>query len=801
MSAEPAHDTGWRRAALAAALAALLFCAYLLTFSGVPVSDDERHIIDTTDSMAVRGNLLLNQTSYLQPIQVTLVEPGQPLLSVPLYWLAYHTPWVGNVHALYLFSPIVTALTGVLLFFFALEHGYRERTALAAALLFGLTTIAWPYTKTYFREPLTTLNLFAAAYLLARWRRQFQAGERRHWLALAGGVLLAVLALLSKEAMLIALPALVLIAYPGRAALARYRRQMVIIGMGLVAVAAVFALTMLVFRTQFLAWVTRYDIPRRLATFAAGLPGAWRGVAGYLVSPGKAVWWYSPVLLLALGAPVVLPRSRWRESWLPLGLLLAFVVGYAGVRGPEWSGGTGWGARYMVPLVPFLMVAALPLIDRMLDAARLGPRLALAALALWGLAIQLGGTYVSLPDYYRYLEASLDQPPWQGPAIWSFRWSQAFGSLLYLPRAVTDIRWLLPEVDWAALAAIALALALVVGALVWLRRREQIGRRAALGIALGAPLLAAVSAVFVLVLAYDDPRYDGGNTAAQDMRAAVQAQAAPGDTIILSSPTYVPLFMNYYKGEAAWYSLPWAPGERYSPEDTPELSEGTVEALAGGDAAYMNRQFTQGGTYYNGEPVWLVMDLGPDLPWAPRPVENLFTEHNYPAAMQDFSQYARVVQYLPYQAPPPGQRPRHVRGVRFGEAMRLLGYDMTVNGELGRPDTLAPGDYVGLSLLWVADAPVGADYTVSVHIIGPDGVSMLQQDRAPAGGFAPTSTWAPGEPVRDNYGFILPGDAPAGAYDVWVIVYSWPSLERLAVTGPDDRSIGDFLSLGEAAVP
>ncbi|HLV44122.1 MAG TPA: hypothetical protein VKY39_04150, partial [Aggregatilineales bacterium] len=112
-----------------------------------------------------------------------------------------------------------------------------------------------------------------------------------------------------------------------------------------------------------------------------------------------------------------------------------------------------------------------------------------------------------------------------------------------------------------------------------------------------------------------------------------------------------------------------------------------------------------------------------------------------------------------------------------------------------------PGDYVGLSLLWVADAPVGADYTVSVHVIGPDGVSMLQQDRAPVGGFAPTSTWAPGEPVRDNYGFILPGDAPAGAYDVWVIVYSWPSLERLAVTGPDDSPIGDYLSLGEAAVP
>lgn len=799
MSAPAPRDDQTRRATLAAALGGLLFLVYLLTFSGLPVSDDERFIIDTVDSIAVRGSLLLNQTSYLRPVQATTVEPGQPLLSAPLYWLAYHTPWVGNVHALYLFAPLVTALTGVLLFLCALDLGYGERTAVAGALLFGLTTIVWPYTKTYFREPLTTLNLFAAAFFLARWRRAFHAGDRRHWRPLVAGVALAALALLSKEAVLIALPALLLIAYPGPVPDARRRRQIALIALGVAVVAVLLAMSLSLFRTELLAWTSRYTPLRRAAAFLEGLPGAWLGVMGYLASPGKGIWWTSPVLVLALGAPLVLPRSRWRESWLPLGLTLAFVLTYAAVRGPQWSGGTGWGARYMVPLVPFLLVAALPLVDRALNGPRLWPRLALGALALWGFAVQIGGTYVALPSYYAHLEASITDTPWRGPAVWTFRWSQPIGSLLYLPQAETDIRWLVPAPDRATLAVLAGAVLLVGGAILWLRGREDAPRAVLRGVMLGAPLLGVLVAIFALWQAYDDPRYHGADPAVHEMRAYVSEQAAPSDVILLSSPTYVPHFMNYYKGEATWYSLPWAPGERYSPEQQPVVAEGSVEALAGEEAVYANALFSQHGTFYHGRPIWLVMDLGPDLPWAPRPVERYFSLHNYPVTAIDFNPYARLVQYLPYHAPGEAA-PAHETGATFGGAMRLAGYDITVSGEGRGWADVGPGDQLGLSLVWEAAAPAGADYTVAVHIIGPDGLPVLQQDRAPAGGFAPTSTWQPGERLRDNYGFILPEGLPPGGYQVWVVVYSWPSLERLPVTGPAGEGLGDHVVLGQFEV-
>src|SRR5690606_28546736 len=443
MSAPAIPSHGLRRLALAVALSTLLFFAYLLTFSGQPLSDDERYIIDTVDSLATRGSLLLNQTSYLRPVQTSDVEPGQPLLSIPLYSLAYHTPWVGNVHTLFLFSPIVTALTGALLFYTALDFGYRERTAIAAVLLFGLTTIVWPYTKTYFREPLTMLNLFAAAFLLNRWRTVFRAGTGQHWAYLGGGVVVTMLALLSKVAAIIALPALMLLAYPGGALDGQRGRRIVQIAAWLVVVGLIVGVTLFVFRTDLLAWTYRYDVVRRLSGMLANLPHVWLGIGGYLISPGKAVWWTSPVLLLALGAPFVLPRARWRESWLPLGLLLIFVVTYALVRGEQWSGGTGWGARYMAPLTPFLMLATLPLIDRMLNSRAWLPRLALGTLALWGLAVQIGGTYVYLLDYYDYLSRAITDTPWRGPAVWTFRWSQPIGALFYLPQAETDIRWLI----------------------------------------------------------------------------------------------------------------------------------------------------------------------------------------------------------------------------------------------------------------------------------------------------------------------------------------------------------------------
>ncbi len=787
---------GIRRLGLALAIGLLLYLAYLLTFSGLIYSNDELIIIDTIDSIAIRGNLFLNATTYLRNLQTSDVEPAQPVLAIPLYWLAYHIPWVGNIHALLLFNPIITALTAILLFFFALQLGYTERTAIFAALLFGLSTIVWPYAKTFFREPLSMLSLFAAAFFLDRWRRGVAAKRRARWSWLALGLLTTLVALFSKEATLLALPVLLVLAVPSFAVLKWRRRGIIGVGIGLAVIVLLLVLAVTFLRDEFFMLSGRYNFLHRANALLRGLPDSGEGLAGYLISPGKSIWWYSPVLLLALGAPVVLPRERWRESWLLLAMLLWFAISYAAIRGKLWHGGASWGPRYMVPLTPFLMLAVLPLLDRILGSTRLWPKLVLGALAVAGVAIQIGGLYVNIHEYYDYMQASTGQAAWVGAGIWNPRWSQAIGSLLYIPQAEPDTIWLVREPDWIAFATIVTGLALVTFWLVRLHRNRSLSRYLGwTGIAGSLGLLTGLS-LFLLWRAYDDPRYKGRRDALQVMHDYLADHVEARDSILLSSPNYAQHFMNYYKGTATWYTLPLSPGERYSPEQAPEVVSDRVEDLISPDAAgLMSAVWFGGVAYEGGRSIWMVVDHSSYVSWATRPAEWYMAQYGFSVGAVDISTKVRLVQFLSIRAPRPDSDVKYPVGARFGRVIQLIGYDLSFISHEATSDNLSPGDSIGVSLLWQTTAPLDTDYTVGVYILDADGKLILQQDRYPVGGFAPTSTWDPREQLRDNFGFILPNDLSPGTYQIWMVLYTWPSLERLPVSGPDGTNWGDHMVL------
>jgi hypothetical protein len=521
-----------RRRALAAALGGFLYLAYLLTYSGIYKSNDEAYIIDTTDSFTVRSGpdrLLLNETVFMRPgLQTTDVEPAQPILAMPLYWLAYQIPWIGNVHAIYLFNPIIIAATAMLLFYYAINLGYSERTALVAGLLFGVATIVWPYTRTFFREPLTMFNLFAAWYFIDRWRQAFSAGQRDHWRWLAAGTAAYVVALLSKEAALIVLPVLLVLGFPRYGMLVQRRREVLIIVLIVTVLICILFLGLLFYRQNLEALASRYEVSNRAMGFVIGLPKAWYPTLAYLFSPGKGLWWYSPILILSLCAPFLLPARRWRESWLPLLLVLIFAVSYAAIRGQLWHGGASWGPRYMVPLVPFLMLASLPALEAVIAGSKLIPKILLALLALASITMQFGGLYVNIHDYYAYQQEMTGLAAWSDTIIWSMRWSQAAGSLMHIPNSLPDIAWLFPISRWDVIAAITLALIAVSFALKRLydTRCAIVCRRTIVGM-LGI-LLGGVT-VFALARVYEDPHYEGHN---EELRAlhAYLAERVQGTT-------------------------------------------------------------------------------------------------------------------------------------------------------------------------------------------------------------------------------------------------------------------------------
>jgi hypothetical protein len=88
--------------------------------------------------------------------------------------------------------------------------------------------------------------------------------------------------------------------------------------------------------------------------------------------------------------------------------------------------------------------------------------------------------------------------------------------------------------------------------------------------------------------------------------------------------------------------------------------------------------------------------------------------------------------------------------VALGETVELLGYDLTG----------LDGPTVGLTLYWRTLQEMEIDYTVFTHLVAADGTLVGQADSMPRGGAYPTSLWAVGEVVSDQYQIpVSPGAA------------------------------------------
>jgi hypothetical protein len=119
--------------------------------------------------------------------------------------------------------------------------------------------------------------------------------------------------------------------------------------------------------------------------------------------------------------------------------------------------------------------------------------------------------------------------------------------------------------------------------------------------------------------------------------------------------------------------------------------------------------------------------------------------------------------------------PARPAGQMFGDAIRLVGYDVI-------PDTLKPGGAAEISLQWQPIARLGADYTTFIHLVNANGDKITQSDHQPGGAYYPISLWKPGETLVDRHTLALPADLGPAPYTIVVGLYD---------------SAADFQHLGE----
>ncbi len=345
-------------------------------------------------------------------------------------------------------------------------------------------------------------------------------------------------------------------------------------------------------------------------------------------------------------------------------------------------------------------------------------------------------------------------------------WTAVVTGALFVSGAYrpANLKFLLP-------AQIALALLLAEGA----RRLWTVGGRvrplSARETRAVGRMLAGVCAFLVVMRAagaldalYNDPAYARADYRA--IAAAVSRDPRPGDAIILTAPNQVEVFSYYYRGDAPVYPLPRGLG------GDDEAARAAVESVIGQHA----RIFAV---------FWGEEERDPR-----RVVAATLDAGAYPVASAWYGD-VRLAQYAVLGPAP--DAPAVILDARFDDALRLTGYALSAQ-------SARPGDAVGVTLFWTADAPLAARYKITVQLLAPDGSLAAQHDAEPANNLAPTTTWMPGQTVIDTHGLVVPPDAPPGEYALVVAVYALDApYERLLVMR-DGAAAEGLLTLATLAV-
>ncbi len=396
-------------------LGVAVFALLLVVVPGSIMESDGQSMVQVTHSIIERFDFTVSAPLYGQLNGVRGVDgllyskygPGQSLAAAPLYLLgkaaalvlpAYYRPEAAIMAASTL-TALATALTAMLVMLAAVALGATQRGAVVLSLIYAFCTPALVYATQWFSEPLTGCLVLASFYALLRARGVSLI--KGQGLLRVAGVAMAATVATRPDALLLMPPLLVYGVFTGESR-QRLRRAVMILAPLLFTLAALAFFNQSRFGSPFETGYGRDNIYTQMDMHPVrSVQAFFVAIYGLLLSPGKGLLEYVPVVLfLPLGA-LLLWRRRRNAEVVVIGAVAAIaLVVHADVL-IRWVGGWSWGPRFLMPVLPLLLLLLAPLVGHKAPGGRL-LRGGLGALAVLGLLIQIPAAVIHEPNVFYY---------------------------------------------------------------------------------------------------------------------------------------------------------------------------------------------------------------------------------------------------------------------------------------------------------------------------------------------------------------------------------------------------------------
>jgi hypothetical protein len=311
-----------------------------------------------------------------------------------------------------------------------------------------------------------------------------------------------------------------------------------------------------------------------------------------LISPWKGLLFYSPVCVLSLVAWRKNIRRRPELFILPASVLLTALLSQALAYDGEWWTPT-WSSRFLLPAIPLLIVASLPVFEELTKSGRTG-WIILGSLFSVGFLIQLPAVLFNSAEFTATTYQT-GSPAFPEQLIWNLARTPIITQWQAAASQEPDLLlWRTSQIEpGLVLLATGLGLALIVTAGFFLRQSISDGsidtRNMAGFLAFSAAAIWLL-AVAVLNAGTFDPAYQTREL--QPLCAFMRDHVKPSEVVIVQ-PYPGPLWeylMNTECGQRVWYSLPYNTEATTEPGPNQLAADLAAQKIPAGESYWLIEQ-------------------------------------------------------------------------------------------------------------------------------------------------------------------------------------------------------------------